>query len=154
PRLQQIRNNASLLPLLRYSDVYRAQFEVTFRRFKSVQAFIRAAPDDAAVIFKQYGNRPGGTVLLVRHDDCKHRPGARVILVRVDDAALRRRLRIEADEAGVGGHPVLATARFQKVIYLTVGQSLIRAVVRECITVKARQSVARAKPEESARVTD
>src|SRR5262249_30692784 len=80
--------------------------------------------------------------------------GARVILVHIDNAMLRLRLRIKADEAGIGSHPVLAAARFQKVIYLTVGQSLIRAVVRECITVKARQSVTRAKPEESARVAD
>src|SRR5262249_16473732 len=134
-----------------------AQRETTLRPLEPVKAFVSSAPDDAAVIFKQYGNRTGVTVLPVRRDDCKHGPSARNILVcpvYIDNAALRRRLRIEADEAGVSSHPVFTTARFQKIRHLTVGQSLIRAVVRECITVKARQPVTRAKPEESARVAD
>src|SRR5215510_16021341 len=83
---------------------------------KPVKAFVRAAPDDAAVIFKQNGNRPGVSVLPFRRDDCKHRPGARAILVRINNATLRRRLRIETDQAGVSSQPVLAPACFQKVI--------------------------------------
>jgi len=74
---------------------------------------------------------------------------------RAEDSEHRRLwawLGIETRQPPLGRHPVIAAARLEEGVHDPVGQSLVNAVVRECVAIKARQAFCSAKPEKAPRV--
>ena len=63
---------------------------------------------------------------------------------------LPRRVELEPRETGVGRHQVDAFARLEKIVDDGARESVIHAIVREAVTVEAREALARGEPDEPA----
>ena len=149
--VHHIRNDARVGVPAKDGDVNRPQRSATIRELQAVEPVVCTDPDRAVPALTKLGDNSGVAVAVVR-DDGEHRRGR--VVGRKVWAATGPAFRVEPHQPARGGDPVVAPARFQKIVDLRIRKTLLGAEIREGVAVKARQSAARAEPEKTARISD
>ena len=90
------------------------------------------------VSLEQSCDRRGARVRVARHDDGEHRPLRRAARV-LRHVAIRPAFRIETNEPAVRGEPVLATARFEKIVHTGMRKAMLGAEVPERVSVNCER---------------
>src|ERR1043166_3837524 len=88
-----------------------------------------ATPDRALVILEQHGDSFRWSLLLAGNDAAEHR----CPIFRVGCSFW-----IETKEPTIGRNPILTVTRLEEIRNISVLQPLVRAKVRECISIKPR----------------
>ena len=102
---------------------------------KSKEALPCSCPDRAIVSLEQNRHRRGARGRAARHDDGEHRPLRRAARV-LRHVAIRPAFRIETNEPAVCGEPVLASARFEKIVHTRMGKAMLGAEVPERVSIE------------------